>query len=255
MSSIVAVIPARYDSVRFPGKMLADRTGKPLIQHVYEQAVKARTLNRVIVATDDERIAKAVENFGGEVVMTRRDHPNGTSRIAEAIDHIDAKVVVNVQGDEPEIAPSLIDLTVDRLLEHPDCPVATLASPFAPGEDPSNPNVVKVVIDQQGCALYFSRSLIPYDRDRALAASPAAATPVFPLKHIGLYVYRRTFLKTYVELPAAPLEQLEKLEQLRVLEYGHKIAVAVAEAHFHGIDTPEQYDAFVERHQSQQAAT
>ncbi len=260
MSSIVAVIPARYDSVRFPGKMLADRTGKPLIQHVYEQAVKAQTLNRVIVATDDERIAKAVENFGGEVVMTRRDHPNGTSRIAEAIDHIDAEVVVNVQGDEPEIAPSLIDLTVHRLLEHSDCPVATLASPFAPSEDPSNPNVVKVVIDQQGCALYFSRSLIPYDRDRALAASSAAAeaaspaaTPVFPLKHIGLYVYRRTFLKTYVELPAAPLEQLEKLEQLRVLEHGHKIAVAVAEAHFHGIDTPEQYDAFVERHQSQQA--
>lgn len=242
--SAIAIIPARYDSVRFPGKALADRTGMPLIQHVYEQARKPKLISRVIVATDDDRIRAAVQKFGGESVMTRRDHPNGTSRIAEAAAHLEAPIIVNVQGDEPEIEPSLIDLTIETLINHPDCPVGTLASPFASGEDPANPNIVKVAVDQANRALYFSRALIPFDRDRSEFSNLKSQ---WPLKHVGLYVYRREFLATYVALPPTPLEQIEKLEQLRILEHGHRIAVAIGEAHFHGIDTPEQYDAFVRR--------
>ena len=176
--------------------------------------------------------------------MTRRDHSNGTSRIAEAVAHYDAQIIVNVQGDEPEIEPSLIDLAVQTLRDHADCPMATLASPFAPDESPSDPNIVKVVIDRQCRALYFSRSQIPFDRDGAGQA--------IPLKHVGLYVYRREFLQVYASLAPTPLEQAEKLEQLRVLEHGYKIAVAVGEAHFHGIDTPEQYEEFVRRFTTQE---
>jgi 3-deoxy-manno-octulosonate cytidylyltransferase (CMP-KDO synthetase) len=239
MPAATAVIPARYDSLRFPGKILANRTGKPLIQHVYERAQEAELIDRVVVATDDERIACAVEAFGGEAVMTRRDHSNGTSRIAEAVTKIREPIIVNVQGDEPEIEPKLIDRTIQTLIDHPICPIATLASPFAPGEDPADPNIVKVVIDQTGCALYFSRALIPFDRD--------GVSLTHPLKHVGLYVYRREFLAKYIALPPSPLEQSEKLEQLRMLEHGHRIAVAIGKAHFHGIDTPEQYEAFVQR--------
>jgi 3-deoxy-manno-octulosonate cytidylyltransferase (CMP-KDO synthetase) len=224
--------------------MLLDRTGKPLIQHVWERVQLAKRVDRIIVATDDQRILDAVKRFGGEAVMTRVDHPNGTSRIAEVVASFEAPIVVNVQGDEPDLDPSLIDLAVDTLTggAHEDCPVATIASPFATGEDPANPNIVKVVIDARGRALYFSRALIPFNRDGA--ALPKACGL---FKHVGLYVYRREFLPVYVNLPATPLEQAEKLEQLRVLEHGHKIAVAVREAHYHGIDTPEQYEAFVSR--------
>jgi 3-deoxy-manno-octulosonate cytidylyltransferase (CMP-KDO synthetase) len=206
---------------------------------VYEQARQAALVQRVIVAADDERIIDAVRKFGGEAVLTRRDHANGTSRIAEVAATLDEPIIVNVQGDEPDIDPALIDLTIRSLLENPDCPMGTLASPFAPGEDAANPNIVKVVVDQHGRAMYFSRSVIPFDRDRGETSHA--------LKHVGLYVYRREFLDTYVALPPTPLEQLEKLEQLRVLEHGHTIAVAIGEAHFHGIDTPEQYEAFVLR--------
>lgn len=245
LPSATAIIPARYDSVRFPGKILASRTGKPLIQHVYERATKARLIDRVIVATDDERIVSAVKAFGGEAIMTRRDHPNGTTRIAEAVAHITASIIVNVQGDEPEIEPELIDLAVQSLLDHPDCPMATLASSFAENEDPSDPNIVKVVVDQADRALYFSRALIPFNRDGKEAGE--AGTSWKPLKHVGLYAYRREFLATYIALPATPLERAENLEQLRVLEHGYSIAVAVGQAHFHGIDTPAQYEAFVAR--------
>jgi 3-deoxy-manno-octulosonate cytidylyltransferase (CMP-KDO synthetase) len=241
----LAIIPARYNSVRFPGKMLADRTGKPLIQHVYERAAQAKLVADVVVATDDHRIAQAVQAFGGRAVMTRPDHPNGTSRIAEAAEQSNASIIVNVQGDEPDIDPYLIDQTIQTLIESPDCAVSTVASPFAADEDPANPNIVKVVVDQRGRAMYFSRSLIPYDRDGSLHQSTDAKR--IPLKHVGLYVYRREFLPVYVSLAATPLEQLEKLEQLRVLEHGYSIAVAIGEAHFHGIDTPEQYEAFVRR--------
>lgn len=240
-SSCIAVIPARYDSVRFPGKMLADRTGKPLIRHVYEQARRATTVDEIVVATDDDRIAAAVRGFGGRALMTRRDHSNGTSRIAEAAQSLSASIIVNVQGDEPEIDPALIDQAVRCLISRPQCPMATLASPFAKGEDPSNPNIVKVVVRHDGAAMYFSRSLIPFDRDGVADGS------FRPLKHVGLYVYRREFLATYVALEPTLLEKIEKLEQLRVLEHGHQIAVAIGEAHHHGIDTPEQYEAFVAR--------
>lgn len=236
---VVAVIPARYDSTRFPGKMLADRTGRTLVQHVHDRAMLAKSVSRVVVATDDERIAGAVRSFGGCVMMTRRDHPNGTSRISEVAPHLGASVIVNVQGDEPDLDPGLIDLSVETLARHPDCPVATIASPFANDEAPTNPNIVKVVVDARGRALYFSRSLIPFDRD--------GTGLVKPLKHVGLYVYRAEFLSVYPTLPPTPLEQSEKLEQLRLLEHGYSIAVGIGEAHHHGIDTPEQYEAFVER--------
>lgn len=237
----VAIIPARYGSTRFPGKMLADQTGKPLIQHVYERASRAASLERVIVATDDARIFQTVKTFGGEAVMTREDHLNGTSRIAEAVEKlgVEAELIVNVQGDEPEIDPAVIDLAVTTLAKAGDCVVSTIASPFTSGEDPANPNIVKVVVDQSGRALYFSRASIPFDRDRTAT--------VTPLKHVGLYVYRRAFLPVYVSLTPTPLEESEKLEQLRVLEYGHRIAVAITATSHHGIDTPEQYQAFVIR--------
>lgn len=244
MPNTVAIIPARYASTRFSGKVLADETGKPLVQHVYEQARRARTVQRVIVATDDERVRNAVEGFGGEAVMTRADHPNGSCRLAEVAAMLDAELIVNVQGDEPEIDPALIDRAVEVLDEQPDCHVSTVASPFAEGEDVTNPNIVKVVCDQRGRAMYFSRAVIPFDRD---GTADAARRGGELLKHVGLYVYRRAFLLKYVAWPATPLERMEKLEQLRVLEHGESIAVAVHPAHHHGIDTPEQYAAFVKR--------
>jgi len=198
--------------------------------------------DRVIVATDDDRIRAAVEAYGGEAVMTRPDHPNGTSRVAEAAESIDADLIVNVQGDEPEIDPALIDLVIDALDGDPGCPVGTVACPFGPGEDAADPNVVKVVLDRRGRAMYFSRALIPVVRDAADATGAAE-----PLRHVGLYAYRREFLPIYVALEPTPLEQAERLEQLRVLEHGHRITVAIAHSPHCGIDTPEQYEAFVQR--------
>lgn len=241
----VAIIPARYGSTRFPGKPLADATGRPLIQHVCEQVGRAERIHSVIVATDDERIRDAVTAFGGQVVMTRYDHPNGTSRLAEVAADLSDEIIVNVQGDEPEIDPAVIDAAVDALAAKPDCAMATVASPFAADEDPADPNVVKVVLRCDGTALYFSRAVIPFDRDQTGAVSP--------LRHVGLYVYRRALLLTYPTLSPTPLEQTEQLEQLRVLEHGGSIAVAVMPTHHSGIDTPEQYAAFVKRHRQRMA--
>lgn len=276
MPNALAVIPARFASTRFPGKPLADKTGKPLIQHVVERVRLAKRIGAIVVATDDQRIFEAVQRFGGQAVMTRADHPNGTSRIAEVVEKLSEvqgskfkaqssksaskepaaatalapgprplalgpatlDIIVNVQGDEPEIEPELIDKLIDGLQADPDAPMATLASEFAPDEDPSNPNIVKLVLDQRGRAMYFSRSLIPFDRDKKGHR---------PLKHPGLYAYRRDFLLKYVTLPATPLEQAEQLEQLRALEHGYPIAVIKAQVRHHGIDTPEQYEAFVRR--------
>jgi len=241
-SNAVAVIPARFASTRFPGKPLANETGKYLVQHVYEQAARAQRVFRVIVATDDQRIVDAVRSFGGDVMLTRADHPNGTSRLAEVAGMLPDtdEIIVNVQGDEPEIDPLHIDLAIDTLLRN-NADMSTLAAPFGEREDPADPNIVKVVCDQHHRAMYFSRSAIPCCRSRA---NDAAARP---LKHVGLYVYRRAFLLEYVTWPATPLEQVEQLEQLRVLERGRSITVAVTDAKHHGIDTPEQYQAFVER--------
>lgn len=247
MSLAIVIIPARYESTRFPGKVLADRTGKPLIQHVYEQASQAKLVSDVIVAADDQRIIDAVEMFGGKAILTKPDHPNGTSRIAEIASSIETDLIVNVQGDEPEIQPEHIDLAISTLNDHESSVMATIASPFADDEDPADPNIVKVVVGGDGSALYFSRSLIPYDRD--------GNSKLKPLKHVGLYVYRKDFLPNYVSLPATDLEQTEKLEQLRVLEHGYKIAVAIANVKYHGIDTPQQYNDFVDRYRKAQQTT
>jgi len=247
----LAIIPARYDSSRFPGKPLADKTGKPLIQHVVEQVWRAQCVERIIVATDDLRIHNAVAAFGGESMMTRSDHPNGTSRIGEVIQGIDdvPQVIVNVQGDEPEIEPKVIDALIQGLSaqapwEQGGAPMATLGSAFADDEDPADPNIVKLVVDRNGMALYFSRSLIPYDRLQEGLASPRT------LKHPGVYAYRPDFLFRYLQLEPTPLEEIEKLEQLRVLEHGYRIAVVQVDVDHHGIDTPQQYDAFVSRYQA-----
>lgn len=243
---IVAIIPARLGSTRFPGKVLAAETGKPLIQHVVERAWRSSRLSRVIVATDDDRVASAVSAFGGEIVMTRADHPNGTSRLGEAAARLNLKphdIIVNVQGDEPEIESEAIDAAIAALGESSEAravSMATIAVPFGPGEDPRDPNCVKVVLDQHGRALYFSRALIPHDRDKR-GDAPA------PLRHVGLYVYRRAFLERYLTLSPTPLERSEQLEQLRVLEHGYAIGVAIRAHANVGIDTPEQYRAFVER--------
>lgn len=244
--AVTAVIPARYGSTRFPGKPLADRTGKPLIQHVYERAQQAKLIDRVLVATDDDRIAGAVRAFGGEAMMTRTDHPNGTSRIAEVAASLDSPIIANIQGDEPEIEPALIDLAIQTLLDHPDCSMSTIASPFGAREDAANPNIVKVVIDQRGHAMYFSRARIPEKGVGSLFLKKTPDPP-FPLKHVGMYVYRREFLLKYMTLSPTPLEQIESLEQLRALEHGYRIVVAIGEVNFHGIDTPDQYEAFVQR--------
>jgi 3-deoxy-manno-octulosonate cytidylyltransferase (CMP-KDO synthetase) len=239
----VAIIPARYASSRLPGKPLLRETGKTLIEHVHEQVRRASTIRRVIVATDDLRIADAVRGFGGEALMTRPDHPSGTDRVAEAAAGLEAEIIVNVQGDEPEIEPSAIDRLVRRLQGEPDLPMATLACPFAADGDPADPNAVKVVVDRRGRAMYFSRSLVPYPRDsRGHPERPSGW-----LLHLGVYAYRRNFLHQLGALKPTPLEQAEKLEQLRVLEHGHSIAVELIERAFVGIDSPEDYAAFVRR--------
>jgi 3-deoxy-manno-octulosonate cytidylyltransferase (CMP-KDO synthetase) len=234
---VTAVIPARFASTRFPGKPLADLHGKPMIQWVYERTRRATGIGRVIVATDDERIAAAVAAFGGEVQMTRADHPTGTDRLAEVAARIETDLVVNVQGDEPLIDPRMIDQALAPMRRNPGVPMGTLKTPVASVEEYLSPNVVKVVTDRQGFALYFSRAPIPHPRDLA-GDLEANLGQVEAYKHIGLYVYRKDFLLTYPKLSATPLEQLEKLEQLRALEHGFRIKVAATELTSVGVDTP-----------------
>jgi 3-deoxy-manno-octulosonate cytidylyltransferase (CMP-KDO synthetase) len=237
------VIPARYASTRLPAKPLLRETGKYLIQHVYEQALQARTVNQVVVATDDPRIVAAVQSFGGEVCMTRRDHPTGTDRVAEAARQLDADIVINLQGDEPLIDPVVLDALPKLLERNPATDVATLAVPINDEMTWRNPNVVKVVCRDDGSALYFSRSAIPYVRD---ARPDFTTAPQRFLQHLGLYAYRRSFLENLAEMSATDLERHEKLEQLRWLEHGHRVAVGVvAHAGGAGVDTPEDYERFV----------
>ena len=237
--SFVAIIPARFASTRLPGKPLVDIQGKPMVVHVMERALESGA-DRVIVATDNEEVARAVEAAGGEVCMTRADHHSGTERLAEVIDRYqfaDDTIIVNVQGDEPMIPPVIIRQVAENLANS-EAGMATLAVPVESAEEAFNPNAVKVVMDAKGYALYFSRATIPWDRER-FAASREAIGENF-LRHIGIYGYRAGFIRRYVSWEPSPLEQIELLEQLRVLWYGEKIHVAVAKAiPSVGVDTPE----------------
>jgi 3-deoxy-manno-octulosonate cytidylyltransferase (CMP-KDO synthetase) len=217
--SAVGIVPARFASSRFPGKPLAKIAGLPMLQRVVEGARRAKRLRDVIVATDDARIAEACATFGARAVMTRADHPTGTDRIAEVAAALGDDVVVNVQGDEPLIAGFVIDAAVAALLETPEAPMATVVH-RAEAADLGDPNRVKVVLDRKGFALYFSRAPIPHRRE-------GADTAIW--QHVGLYAYRREFLPRYVALAPTPLEQAEALEQLRALEHGHRIRVAIVE--------------------------
>ncbi|MBM3222924.1 MAG: 3-deoxy-manno-octulosonate cytidylyltransferase [Candidatus Tectomicrobia bacterium] len=246
MPSCIVVIPARYASSRFPGKPLVPIAGKPMIQHVFERARQARLVDTVLVATDDQRIADVVTACGGQAVMTASTHPTGTDRIAEVAATLTCDIVVNVQGDEPGVAPEAIDALVQPLLDDAALPMSTLARPLRDVAELVTPNVNKVVVDRQGHALYFSRSPIPYYRTawpqapQLLAA--AGTLPTIPpgcQVHMGLYAYRREFLLHLAQLPQTPLEQLEQLEQLRVLEHGYRIRVVPTTYESVGVDTPE----------------
>lgn len=241
--SFVVIIPARYASTRLPGKPLVDINGKPMVVHVLERARESGA-ERIIVATDNEEVMAAVQAVGGEVCMTRADHQSGTERLAEVVEKCgfsDETVIVNVQGDEPMIPPAIIRQVADNLAARCDVGMATLAVPIESAEEAFNPNAVKVVMDAQGYALYFSRATIPWDRDR-FAASRETIGDSF-LRHIGIYGYRAGFIRRYVSWQTSPLEQIEMLEQLRVLWYGEKIHVDVASVvPGTGVDTPEDLE-------------
>ena len=235
---VTAIIPARYGSTRFPGKPLALINGLPMIQHVCQRVAMTKMVNRVIVATDDNRIVTAVENFGGEVMLTRADHPTGTDRLAEVAEKIDAELIVNIQGDEPLINPRMVDQAIAPLLENRQIQMGTLASRIDQIDDFHNPNVVKVVKNQSGFALYFSRAPIPWPRDLSPDQLAVALPQLGLLRHTGLYIYRRELLLDYPFWPKTPLENLENLEQLRALERGVDLYVAETEFSCHGVDTP-----------------
>lgn len=245
---IIGMIPARYGSTRLEGKALADIAGKPMIQHVYERAARAAQLDDVIIATDDERIADAVAAFGGRCEMTASTHQSGTDRLAEVARRIDCDLIVNIQGDEPMIEPSAIDAAVAPFLSNPEERFGTLARRITSLEDHLAPSVVKVVTDRKGYALYFSRAPIPYFRVDGDEAWPEdrprvhPTTGVQPLHHIGLYVYARETLLWYSALAPTPLEQTEKLEQLRALENGCRIRVVQVDYAPIGVDTPEDLE-------------
>jgi len=231
----VGVIPARYASSRFPGKPLTEIAGRPMIQHVWEGARRAKSLREVRIATDDERIAAACRAFGAPVDLTRGDHPTGTDRIAEVAAGLDDELVVNIQGDEPTVEGFVIDAAVEALASAPDVPMATVVHDASPGAS-DDPHRVKVVLDRHGNALYFSRSPIPAVRSRG--ARPRI------WQHVGLYAYRRSFLLEFVTLPATPAERAEQLEQLRALEHGYPIRCAVIEGwESRPVDVPEDLPA------------
>lgn len=228
--NVTGIIPARYGSTRFPGKALADLGGKPLVQWTYEAACRCRTLSEVVVATDDPRIFRAVEQFGGRAIMTRPDHPSGTDRLAEVAAGLEAGVVVNIQGDEPFISPSTIDAVVQPLLADSSLLMSTACVLSDDPREAGDPNVVKVAVTLDGYALYFSRSLLPFLRD-------VQAGPVVRRLHLGLYAYRREFLLQFASWAPTPLEKSESLEQLRALEHGIRIRVVDVPERALGVDT------------------
>jgi 3-deoxy-manno-octulosonate cytidylyltransferase (CMP-KDO synthetase) len=237
-AAVIAVIPARYQSTRFPGKMVAPLDGKPLVQHTYERALQAKRVDDVCVATDDARVADALAPYGTRVVMTRSDHPSGTDRIAEVAEQTQAQIVVNVQGDEPLIDPNTIDEVVVALDSDSEAVMSTAARALIDSEAIADPNVVKVVTDGEGRALYFSRAPIPYQRDSAHGAEAG----VRHWHHIGLYAYRRDFLLQFAKMAPSPLEKIEMLEQLRALENGYAIRVVETQYKSIGVDTPEDLE-------------
>lgn len=229
------MIPARYESTRLPGKPLALIHGKPMIQHVFERARAVDLVDQVLVATDDARVADAVRGFGGEVAMTSARHESGTDRIAEVARHLDAEIVVNVQGDLPFLEPATVHAAVDLMQADTILPMATVKMPLADAAEMANPNVVKVATDRDGFALYFSRSPLPYWRE-------ATRRGVLGYKHLGLYAYRRDFLLRFARLAPTPLERAEKLEQLRALEWGFRIKVAETQGAGIEVDTPQDLE-------------
>ena len=234
---VIAIIPARYQSNRFPGKPLADINGKPMIQHVIERAKGVDLLSRVIVATDDRRIADVVEDFGGDYVMTRPDHVSGTDRLAEAAEKLNISehdIVVNIQGDQPFFHAEAIQQVAAPLLDDPALPMSTLIYKIVREEEINDPNHVKTVFDKDYNALYFSRSAIPHQRNPEEKQAPTY------YKHLGFYAYRKGFLLTYVALPEGEWEKFEKLEQLRALEFGYKIRVVLTEHDSVEVDTEEE---------------
>ena len=240
MSALV-VIPARYASTRFPGKPLAPLAGKPMIQHVYERASKASRASSVLVATDDSRIYDAVLAFGGKAVMTSAAHQSGTDRVAEAALNTSYDIIVNVQGDEPMIRPEIIDAAIGLLEDDARAEIGTLARAITDAAAMRDPNVVKAAVGGGGYALYFSRAPIPYDRDR-WASLDQAGTGGTLYQHIGIYSYTRAALEALSKLPPSRLELIEKLEQLRALEHGMRIKVAITDYETIGVDTPEDLE-------------
>lgn len=243
--SFRVIIPARHASERLPGKPLLDIAGKPMIQHVYDRACESGASD-VHIATDDERIKESAESFGANVLMTSAEHRSGSERLAEAIDILGCpgdEVIVNLQGDEPLMPSSLIQQVAEDLQQHTDANVATLCAPFHNDEDVHNPNIVKVIRDRDGYAMYFSRASIPWERDAFAKNNRKPSGHFLHYRHIGLYAYRASFLKTYVEWPACDMETMESLEQLRVLWHGEKIHVSEAMTiPPPGVDTEEELE-------------
>jgi 3-deoxy-manno-octulosonate cytidylyltransferase (CMP-KDO synthetase) len=242
--AVVAIIPARYGSTRLPGKPLARIGGKPMIQRVYESAAKAKGLDRVLVATDDRRVEETVRGFGGEVMMTSKNHASGTDRLAEVARKIKADWFVNVQGDLPFIRPETIARAVRPMRRNRSIPMGTVGTPIFDEAEWRNPNVVKVLTDREGFALYFSRSPIPYVRNGDIDVDGnklmrGSKRRLWGHRHIGLYVYRRDFLMNFARLRPTALEQIESLEQLRALVYGHRIFVVAVDERSVEVDTPE----------------
>jgi 3-deoxy-manno-octulosonate cytidylyltransferase (CMP-KDO synthetase) len=247
------VIPARRRSTRLPNKMLLRETGKTVLQHTFEAACQARIPGAVLIATDDDEIAAEARRFGGRVIMTSPDCPSGTDRVAEVARAVpQAEIVVNLQGDEPEIDPNAIDRLAALLLDNPEASMATLATPIRSRETLEDSACVKVVFDPTGRALYFSRSPIPYPRE--WSDTMLTSTPATFHQHIGIYAYRRDLLMRFASLPVGKTEQIEKLEQLRILEQGETILISEIDVPTRGIDTPADYAAFVQRQSQRRLA-
>lgn len=227
----IGVIPARWASKRFEGKVLADINGKPMIQHVWERSKQSEYLNDLIIACDDERVVEAAINFGAQAVLTSADHASGTDRIVEVVEPLTVDIIVNIQGDEPLICSTIIDSLIETLSDDPSCLMCTAIKIIDKEEELKDPNVVKVVVDGEMNALYFSRSIIPCNRDKN--------DEIIYYKHLGIYAYKKEFLLSYQNLPKSNLEISEQLEQLRALEYGYKIKTVITDIDTVGVDTPE----------------